>query len=211
MKTGRAGQGAAAATRPAKVRPEGESAASDLVQKTAAALLSKVRPLIEERLTRLTASGQDVGQLEGQAGQIAAAMVKALPAVSSPADVMGPVWTTQQVRTALGPSGRAISRQAVDDRVSRGTLLALPVEEAGERAYPLWQFEQRDGRWRVLDGLAGVLQAVPEDVANRWTLASWLQRAHPALAGRSPLEALRAGDKAAVLEVARATAERWSR
>lgn len=43
-----------------------------------------------------------------------------------------------------------MSRQAVDDRVRRGTLLALRVAGHGERAYPRWQFVHGQGRWEVL-------------------------------------------------------------
>ena len=108
--------------------------------------------------------------------------------------------------------GHRVSRQAVDDRVRRGTLLALRVAEHGERAYPLWQFVHRQDRWEVLPGLAALLRAVPETVTDRWTLASWLRQPHPALDGHTPLHQLLEHGQADehLLAVARATAARWA-
>ncbi len=165
---------------------------------------------LRERLNVLVAAGLDAAQIEHSAEQLADAMLKLLPEPSVAAKVSGPVWTTEQVRVALAREGRPISRQAIDDRVKRGTLLALQVKEAGERAYPLWQFKQDSSGWTVMTGLADVLQTVPESSMNRWTLASWLQRPNHLLSNQSPLEALEAGETARVLALANSAAERWS-
>jgi hypothetical protein len=132
--------------------------------------------------------------------------------VTSAADVSGPVWTTEEVRRALSTGPRQITRQAVHDRVQRGTLLALRVREANERAYPFWQFTRNGDHWQVIPGLAEVLRAIPEEVADRWTVASWLQQPNLGLGGQTPLERLKAGGAdEQLLAVAEARAARWAR
>ncbi len=62
-----------------------------------------------------------------------AAMEQQMPRLpGGTAQVSGPVWTTEQVRVILGRRGSPISRQAVHDRVQRGTLLVLRVAEHGK-------------------------------------------------------------------------------
>jgi len=176
-------------------------------------LLTRLGPRVGQRFALLLSAGVGVDELERETDTLVAAMEKMLPAPSVPAQVSGPVWTTEQVRVALGrPGGAPVSRQAVDDRVRRGTLLALRVAEHGERAYPLWQFAHHHDRWEVLPGLAAVLRAVPETVTDRWTLASWLRQPHPAMDGHTPLDQLLEHGHADehLLAVARATAARWA-
>jgi len=187
--------------------------ASADAQVAAERLLTRLGPRVGQRFALLLSSGVGVEELERETDTLVAAMEQMLPAPSVPAQVSGPVWTTEQVRVALGrPGGVPVSRQAVDDRVRRGTLLALRVAEHGERAYPLWQFAHHHDRWEVLPGLAALLRAVPETVTDRWTLASWLRQPHPALDGHTPLDHLIEHGHADehLLEVARATAARWA-
>lgn len=189
---------------------KGTSTATKDVERVARKLTRRVNPLLHERLATLAAQGYDLGDIDSHTDKFVDAMLKALPAPTTAARVSGPVWTTEQVRKALGADDTPISRQAVADRVQRNTLLGLQVKERGERAYPLWQFAKIHGSWSVLPGLAGVLQAVPETTLDRWTLASWLQQPHPSLRGQSPLKALMAGREDEVMRAARALAERWS-
>lgn len=185
---------------------------SSEAQAAAERLLSRLGPRVGRRFALLISAGVAVEELERETDTLVDAMERLLPAPSPAAKVSGPVWITEQVRVALGPPGAPISRQAVDDRVRRGTLLALRVAEHGERAYPLWQFHQRDGRWEVLPGLVEVLRAVPETVTDRWTLASWVRQPHPALDDRSPLDWLieRGAADGRPLTAARAAAARWA-
>lgn len=190
-----------------------DAVASAEAQVAAERLLTRLGPRVGQRFASLLSSGVGVEELERETDTLVAAMEQMLPAPSAAAQVSGPVWTTEQVRVALGrPGGVPVSRQAVDDRVRRGTLLALRVAEHGERAYPLWQFVHSDGRWDVLAGLAAVLRAVPETVADRWTLASWLRQPHPGLDAHTPLDHLIEHGHADehLLQVARATAARWA-
>ena len=87
-----------------------------------------------------------------------------------------------QVAEALG-----ISRQAVDKRRSRGTLLAVPTG-SGDYLYPACQLTP-DG---VIPGFENLLAAFK--VEGPWTRLSLLLASSPALGGKSVLEALRDGE-----------------
>ncbi|HEX6368844.1 MAG TPA: hypothetical protein VF006_07925 [Longimicrobium sp.] len=80
-----------------------------------------------------------------------------------------------------------VSPQAVHARRKRGTLLAVP-QANGEWLYPACQFGP-DG---ALPGLGAVLEAF--GVRGPWTQLSVLLAPAPALGGRTPLQALQAGE-----------------
>ena len=102
----------------------------------------------------------------------------------------GGAVTVEDARPLLG----GISRQAVERRRERGTLLGLKI--GGEYRYPLCQFGDGD----VLQGLPDVLRAFT--VRSPWTQLSVLISPQDALDGRSVLEALRAGDVGEAVAVA---------
>jgi hypothetical protein len=114
------------------------------------------------------------------------------------AEHLGPVYDVEGVRRLLGRAGAPVSRQAVSKR--RG-LLALTTG-SGRVVYPAFQF--RAGA--PLAGLAPVLDAVPESVVSRWTLASWLVSPEPALEGERPVDVLAYGQVDAVVGAARSWA-----
>lgn len=91
-----------------------------------------------------------------------------------------------------------VSKQAVNDRVRRHRLLALRTG-SGRLVYPVAQF---DGE-RVVAGLSDVLDVLVPDDTEAWMVASWLTTPDPELAGRTPLEALRAGERTEVVRAAR--------
>lgn len=103
-----------------------------------------------------------------------------------------------------GPGHAPISKQAVEQRRKRGTVLAVKTSD-GHWIYPTWQF---DGAG-VLPGLADVLAAFRGHPA--WSVATWVTTPMPELDDRSGAEWLAAGrDPAAVLDLARRTARRWA-
>lgn len=106
-------------------------------------------------------------------------------------EAAGGVYRVSQVAKLLG-----ISRQAVDGRRARGTLLAVPRAN-GEWVYPACQFTE-DG---IVPGLDRFLKAFR--VPTPWTQLSVLLARSPRLGGRTPLEALQAGDTEAACAVAR--------
>lgn len=109
-------------------------------------------------------------------------------------DAVGPFYDTDGVMTLLG----GVSKQAVNDRIRRHRLLALRTG-SGRLVYPTAQFDDHG----VVDGLGDVLTVLAPDETEAWFVASWLTTADPALGGRTPVEALRAGEHDAVLSAAR--------
>jgi len=98
--------------------------------------------------------------------------------------------TSSQVATVLG-----ITRQAVDKRRIRRTLLAVPTG-SGEYVYPACQFLPEG----VLPGVQEVLQAF--QVRSPWTQLSALLAPAPALRGKTILEALKSGETERAIAVA---------
>lgn len=88
-----------------------------------------------------------------------------------------------------------VTRRAVNELRRQGRLIAVATERGD--AYPRCQFD-RDG---VVPGLPDALAAMP--IESPWMRLEWLLTPDDALGGRSPLDALRAGDGAPVLQLAR--------
>jgi hypothetical protein len=109
----------------------------------------------------------------------------------------GGAYDIDQVRALL----RGISRQAIDKRVQEGSLLALPGPN-NRRSFPTLQFN-RDGA--VVQGLKEVREAL--STRNPWTIFNFLAYPDDRLNGRKPIEALKAGEVALVVEAARRMAQ----
>ena len=108
----------------------------------------------------------------------------------------------RQLRSAIGADQVADllqtrSRQTPHDRAKAGTLLA--IRENGRLRFPLSQFDP-EGPDGVVSGLGVVLAALDLSPLGK---AAWLERPHPTLDGQTPIERLKAGDLADVVEVAR--------
>ncbi len=161
-----------------------------------------------EALTRL-AKTQDAGALDGTTSAFDA-LVRMLdhPEVLAelrPRDPLAParlrgLCLQQEIFGAEGGSCSAqaladalgMTRQAVDKRRKRGTLIGLNLGRRGY-AYPVWQI-----------GLAGLEDVLAElKGLDPWTQAAYLLAPNRWLDGESPLNALRAGRLAAVLAAAR--------
>lgn len=161
-----------------------------------------------EALTRL-ASAPDTRALE-TTGSMYDALLRMLerPEVLAelrPRDPLAParlrgLRLQQEILAAEGGSCSAqaladvlgITRQAIDKRRKRGTLIGLSLGRRGY-AYPVWQI-----------GLAGLEPVLAElrDL-DPWTQAAYLLAPNRWLDGESPLRALRAGKLDAVLSAAR--------
>jgi hypothetical protein len=103
----------------------------------------------------------------------------------------GGAYTTGQVAEMLG-----ISRQAVQQRARRGTLLAL-TGGTTERYYPAIQF----GENGTVEGLEEVLAAFT--ITDPWTRLSVLLDTDDLLGGKRVIDALRVGRQEEVLRVVR--------
>jgi hypothetical protein len=107
----------------------------------------------------------------------------------------GSVGTTEAAEILGG-----ISKQAVDKRRERGTILALP-RGGGEYAFPLWQFDEgtRDG---LLPGLTRVLRSF--SVEDPWMRSEFMLAPDDRLGGKRPLDALGEGEAEAAARAASA-------
>lgn len=105
---------------------------------------------------------------------------------------IGPGLTQADVARLLNVTVQAVSKNK--------RLLRLETRD-GRPVYPIVQF---DGR-RALPGVAAVV-AILDGPLLPLTIASWLTSAKKALAGRTAIEALRAGDLDQVEALARQTA-----
>jgi len=96
----------------------------------------------------------------------------------------GGVYTAEQVAEALG-----ISRQAVDNRRKRGTLLAVTLGRRGN-FYPAWQIHEG----QVLEGLGVVLaELCDRDHRDPWTQVAFMLNPNTWLDDETPLDVLRRG------------------
>ena len=93
-----------------------------------------------------------------------------------------------------------ISRQAVEERRRRRTILALRTAD-GVWVYPAFQLDDHN---RVVRGMAEVLDRFqPRTADDDWMVASFLAAPQPGLEGDSVVDHLRAGGAlAAVLDLA---------
>jgi hypothetical protein len=108
----------------------------------------------------------------------------------------GGAYQAHEVATLLG-----ITRQAVHGRYKRGSLLGLP-QGTGDILYPVCQFTVQG---QVLAGLPEVLAAFRID--SPWTRLSVLLAPSPLAGGKSPLDALAAGDRAGAVAAAHSFGE----
>lgn len=102
--------------------------------------------------------------------------------------------TAPQVAKLLGST-----RQTPLVRLQAGTLFA--VYDRGAWRFPAWQFDP-EGPDRVIGGLSEVLEAL--DGLSPLAKLVWFSRPNPVLDGRTPVDALRAGELERVLAAARA-------
>lgn len=148
-----------------------------------------------ERLGRGRLEADDIGDLVER-------MVAVVPRPSDWNQLIGPFYRTGQVAALLG----GVSRQALDDRRARGTILALRTAD-DEWVYPTFQFEGR----RIIRGLPEALSMFDRAHVDGWTLASWLRTRRPELEGRSIVAWLRSGRPVdPVLVLARDAARRFA-
>lgn len=102
----------------------------------------------------------------------------------------GGALTAEEAARTLG-----VTRQAIDNRRKRGTLLGVQLGRRGFR-YPAWQFTA-DG---VLPGLDRTLKAM--DDQSPWIQLAFMLNPNAWLDGNRPLDALRQGQVDAVRSAA---------
>ena len=116
-------------------------------------------------------------------------------------DLLGPFYSAESVRELLGRDGAQLSADALRRR--RG-LLALRAG-SGQVVYPAFQFRRRASA----PFLEKVLDALPESLVSRWSVASWLVTPETELDGERPIDLLHDGGPEASIAVIR-SATRWA-
>ncbi len=107
--------------------------------------------------------------------------------------------SAQEIADLLG-----ISRQAVDKRRKKGTLLAVP-SGSNDWRYPRWQILEG----RVIPGFEQVMSAF--EATGPWTRLQFFLSANERLEDRRPLDALRHAEIEPVIEAAAAHGEHGAR
>ena len=108
-------------------------------------------------------------------------------------ELLADALTAPQVADLLGTT-----RQTPHDRARRGGLLA--VLDRGQLRFPRWQFDPA-GPDGVVAGLPELIRALDVSPLAK---VSWLTRPNPHLEDRTPLAALKDGDRGRALDAARA-------
>ncbi|MFN8193780.1 MAG: hypothetical protein U0R80_05775 [Nocardioidaceae bacterium] len=162
------------------------------------------RTVVPAVLQRISAGAATVSPEE-----LARRMLAVAPApapVNRMAQQVGPeFFDTAGVRVVLAPPGGGpVSKQAVEHRRRRHTLLALLTSDH-RWIYPTWQFRGHD----VMPGLAEVLAAFGDGPA--WSVATWLTTPRVDLDGLTAVHWLDAGrDREVLLRLVRHAAARWA-
>ena len=141
--------------------------------------------------------------------ELARQMLAVTPApapVNKMAEQVGPAYyDANGVMVVLASPGEApVSKQAVEQRRKRNTVLALPTSDK-RWIYPTWQFRDHE----VMPGLADVLNVFEGQPA--WSVATWLTTPSSELNGKTAVERLTDDpDSEDVMLIARHTAARWA-
>jgi hypothetical protein len=93
-----------------------------------------------------------------------------------------------------------VSRQALHKRITAGTALGMMI--GSEIAVPKLQFSETGGRQEILPGIGSVTKLFKDTQAGPWMTLQFLVDPDPNL-GKSPIEALRAGEDRLVEQAAR--------
>jgi hypothetical protein len=168
------------------------------------AIAEAVRRRVAARQAELRAQGRDL-QVD-DVEELAERMMAALPTVHVLDQPLGPFYDTAGLVAWLG-----ISRQALFDRVRRGTVLACRTAD-GHLVYPSLQF----GRTGVVrPGVQEAVGAFTRHGVDGWAIGAWLTTASPVFDGHSAVDYLvvhrsSASAVARVADAAAADAAVWA-
>jgi hypothetical protein len=123
-----------------------------------------------------------------KADPLAPAFIRGIEASRRLINDHGGALTSVQAASLLG-----VSRQMIDRKRQHGKLLAVSTGRHGYR-YPAWQFEPSG----VLPGLEDALSVLAP--FDSWMQVAFFVSPNERLQGKTPIEALKAGDLEAVLE-----------
>lgn len=198
----------AAAASPPRARPRNKAEATTRLLEATRALVDR---LPARELQELALSAESAVAPSGQ--ESAGRSVLTGEALPSVAEVGAARWRNTQRAFAerrrllaetisVGEVAQllGVTRQTPHDRLRAGTLVG--VKDHGQWRFPLWQFDA-DGPDGTLPGLPEVLSALRGPLSPYGRLR-WFDAPKELLAGRTPVETLRAGDVDATVEAAQA-------
>jgi hypothetical protein len=193
---------AARAEAPDTARRAANAATAPAVDPYVARVSARVSAELARRVDALRSQGHDPDEL-GDPDALAARMLATVPEPSPWAE-LGPFYSTTGIARVLG----GVSRQAVEERRRRRTILALRTSD-GVWVYPAFQLDERN---QVVRGLAEVLGRFhPRTADDEWMVASFLAAPQPGLGGRSVVDHLRdGGTSVEVVVLADERAARWA-
>ena len=141
-------------------------------------------------LAQLLSRSEVVGSAITELDPLAPALARGVEHRQTLLKLAGGALSADEAGRILG-----ITRQAVDKRRRAGTLLA--VREGSDWRYPACQFENG----QVVAGVPDVVRGFGS--SSPWVALYFLLAPDTVLAGRTPLEALKAGDRDEVLRLVR--------
>jgi hypothetical protein len=161
------------------MQPRTRTTTTDPAQAEVDALAEAVRSRVAQRAGELAEQGRrlDLGDVEALADR----MVAALPTVHPLDQPLGPFYDTAGLVAWLG-----ISRQALFDRVRRGTVLACRTAD-GHLVYPSLQFG-RNGA--VRPGVQDAVGAFVRKGVDGWSIGAWLTTPSAVFDGHSAVDYL---------------------
>jgi hypothetical protein len=130
-------------------------------------------------------------------GPRAKAVLKGIEIAREDLQKSGGSYTLEEVRQVL----HGVSRQSVEKRVREGSLLAVQGP-SNRRYYPVLQFKD-DGS--VVEGLSELQNALP--TKNGYAILNFLVNADPRINNRKPIDLLKEGEIAIVVEAAQRVGE----
>lgn len=139
-------------------------------------LLAALSSGVHQRLAVTRAAGRDPRDL-GAPDDLAARMLSVVPAAHPWDEQIGPFYDTAGLTRLL-----AVSKQALFDRVRRGTLLAVTTND-GHVLYPAFQWYGHE----PAPGVTSALAAFRSTEVDGWTVAAWFTTAAAALGGATPV------------------------
>lgn len=169
---------------------------------------TRVLSLVEEALE----AALDAYESSGNAAPDPLTFASAISDLAMPAheshplvELLGPFWSSAKVRTALGIN----TRQALDSRISSGSLLGLPTTDR-RLVFPVFQFVAHGEGVRVRPALARMFSVLRSQ--DPWSVAVIVNTAAPELHDTTPLEWARAGhDDDVLVRLARTIEAEWAR
>lgn len=133
----------------------------------------------------------DVHNLSNESAVAAAsaAMDAASAAVRINERMGGKFYTANKVARILGKNDKAISRQAISDRVRKNRLLRVETSD-NQQIFPAFQFHKGN----LVPGIADLLSILLPAASDGWTVAYWLTARTDLLEKETPVEVLLSGN-----------------